>query len=88
MKRLIYKSKEPVFTISADRFQWILEHRGLYGYYPNLSNLLDELAETMFREYPKKLKEFKDIDQSIQKVYDLIDRVAKDLKKLEGGGNK
>lgn len=84
----IYESKQPKFAIFKDDFQWILTskqaNRGEwanFSYFPNLSNLLDGLAEEMFKKNTKKIKELKELDKSIDKVYDLIYEVSAGLEK-------
>jgi hypothetical protein len=42
--------------------------------------LLDELAEQQFRKIPSKIKDLKEIDEQILKVYGLIDKVGEELK--------
>jgi hypothetical protein len=77
-RRIIYSSNKPKFTISADRFQWILEAKSQPTcYFPTLSLLLDELAEQYFRKMPKKLKTLADLDKRISWVYEMIERVSK-----------
>ena len=89
--KLIYLSKRPKFAILTDKYQWILSnswypsssdkgrsYRTKYcdlTYHPNLSNLLDELAEQQFRNFATKIDNLKELDKSISKVYKLISRV-------------
>ena len=78
--RIIYKSKRPKFTIKADSRQWILcDHSKETWYYPNLSNLLDDLAEHFFKKYANKINDIKHLEKAIDKVYDLIERVAQEI---------
>lgn len=79
--RIVYQSKKPKFEIGRDRYQWILKKESLYCYFPTLSLLFDGLAEEMFRNYTIKLKTIKDLDKSINKVYNLIDKVSSDMEK-------
>ena len=80
---VIYKSLNPKFKIMADKYQYILTVDSQSCYFPILSLLLDELAERLFRKYSKKLEMIENLDRSIQKVYDLIDRVSKDFKEYK-----
>lgn len=84
--KLIYESKRPVFAIMADSHQWILARtknrtKGVViwdnrTFHPNISSLLDELAEYQFRNMAKMVTKLKDLEITVQKVYDLIDKVS------------
>lgn len=87
--KIIYEHTRPTFAILADDLQWILAKRKTESkgevmwkdrsYFPKLSLLLDELAENQFRRQPKKLNELMKLDESIVKVYRLIDEVSQDV---------
>lgn len=89
--KTIYQSKKPAFTIGRDSFQWILgygktESQGKISFnfktfHPTLSNLLDELAESQFKKSTKTLKDIKELSKSINRVYELIDKVSQTLAK-------
>jgi hypothetical protein len=83
---IIYTHTNPNFAIGRDQYQWILSlkktNRGEWGensYFPKMSLLFEELAEQMFRKNVKKIKELKDLDNCIQKTYDLISDLSVDL---------
>lgn len=85
---VVYISKRPKFVIFKDKYQWIFcqrqRERGDWedkSYHPNLSNLLDELAEAMFKRNTKMVKGLRDLDDSIEKTYKLILRVCTALEK-------
>lgn len=91
---MIYTSRKPKFCIMRDSLNWILGTRRTLrdgkvvwvgrNYYPNLALLLEELAEIQFKKNAKRLKDIKDLEKSIDKVYDLIQRVAERFKNKEG----
>ena len=68
--------------IGRDAIQWILSTTPSYRedgvewknrtFHPNLTNLLDELAETYFKKNSKKISEIKELDKAITKTYKLI----------------
>jgi len=84
--KIVYESTSPEFAIGKDELQWILCSKkqlckrgtewGDKSYYSNLSNLLDGLAEDMFRKNTTKLNELKELDNSISEVYNLITRLS------------
>ena len=90
---IIYTNTNPNFAIGRDQYQWILSlkktNRGEWSdnsYFPKISLLLEELAEQIFRKNVKKIKGLGDLDNSIQKTYDLISDLSVDLERtfLEG----
>ena len=88
---IVYENNKPKFAIGIDHYQWILakqkKKRGEWmdkSYHPNLSNLLDELAEFMFKKNTKKLEEIKDLEKAIDKTYHLIELLGPKLNKLKG----
>ena len=94
--KIIYEHQRPKFAIGVDHYQWILatgkgnKGQGRVGwtnksYYPNLSNLLDGLAEEMFKKNAKKLKQLKDLDKNIERVYSLISKVSTALPQALSG---
>ncbi len=96
MRKIIFESKKPVFNIQVDGRQWILSKSKVDRtdgrtewtddtYHPNLCNLLDELAETYFKNYSKKVDDLKDLEKSVIKVYKLIETVKERLGEAPGG---
>jgi len=81
-RKTVLEHKRPKFTIIADTLQWVLKTDGNTYYFPTLGLLLCELTEVTLRKQPKKLKEIKELNASLDKVFDLISSVAKDLNKL------
>lgn len=84
--RTLYVNISPKFAISVDQYQWILStrqtNRGEWtdnSYFPNLSNLLDELAEQQFRSNSKKMQDIKDLEIAIDRVYTLVNSLRDDL---------
>jgi len=63
--KLIYKHNKPYFEIRTGPHQWTLKHKDnkSYSYHPNLSNLLDYLAEHQFRKNTNILKEISDLQK-------------------------
>ena len=82
-RRTILENKSPKFKISVEKYQWILIIKKNSFYFPNLASLLCELTEITLRKYPKKLKDIKELNESIDRVYDLISSVSKELDKLD-----
>lgn len=90
--RVVFISYKPKFAILTDKYNWIIAKSGRRQktgyvwtnreYHPNLSNLLDALAETYFKKKSKQLKTLQDLDKSIIRTYRLIERVSKKLEHL------
>jgi hypothetical protein len=91
MMQIIYESEKPIFAIGKDELQYILatskKNRadGTYTwdnrtFHPNLCNLLDYLAESQFRANTTRVKELKDLEKAVTKVYQLISTVSEELK--------
>lgn len=78
----IYKSEKYGFEIWADKYQYLLKVDNQTCYFPTLSLLLDELAERFFRKYTRTIQTFEEINNSIDRVYELIERVSKDFKEF------
>lgn len=76
--KLIYTNKDPDFRIWVDKRQWILDAERRC-YFPNLSLLLNCLAEDMFRKCARKIDDMKELEKAIDRVYDLIGVVSKNL---------
>lgn len=86
--KILYQNKSPKFLITKDSYQWILclkqSNRGDWtdkSYFPKLSLLLEELSEQFFRKDTKRIRELKDLDRSISKVYELIFNIGVALEK-------
>ncbi len=85
MTKIIFESKKPKFAVLVDEYQWILAtHKRVRGngdiewsertYHPNLANLFEYLAEILFKKNAKKVSQLKDMEKTIIKVYDLIEK--------------
>ena len=91
MTKLIYQSQKTRFAILVDGYQWILsvkrEKRGKEyvwrgrTYFPTICLLLDELAETVLRRSARRVKELKNLDKAITRIYRLNARIGERLKK-------
>lgn len=86
--------KDGKHRVLRDKFQWVLEEKSgvgwkNYGYYTNLSLLFDGVAELEFRINTGVLKDIKELEKSIDKVYKLIDTNLEPLESvLEDVGAK
>lgn len=88
----IVENKKPYFAIFADRNQWTLaESTGKdkdskqtwdnCSYFPNLTLLMDELAESFFRRLSKPGSGWQGIQTAVNKTYKLLDAIQQSLKK-------
>lgn len=83
--KLIYENYRPTFYILVDEYQWIIarvkrlrkDNEIEYAsktFHPNLANLFDELIEKQFKDNATQVKNLKDLQVMIEKVYSLIEK--------------
>jgi hypothetical protein len=79
-RKLVYSSKDPCFTVSCDKYQWVLAVGNKKSYHPTICSLFDELAESLFRGCTEKIKELSEIEKTVVKVYGLCDKAEREIR--------
>jgi hypothetical protein len=77
-KNLIYSDTKRRMAIGYDNLQWILEYKSYYRYYGTMESLVNELSETLVREWVAIDKQT--LLEAIRSSKDYIYKLVKDIK--------